>query len=101
MSGKHDLDRLLQLARHFEVPVAVCINKADINLESAALIEAECQAAGVPVVGRIPFDDAITQAQLVGRSVVEMEYSRAGEALKEIWATTQTLLNETAKGCPQ
>lgn len=101
VSGKHDLDRLLQLARHFEVPVAVCINKADINLESAALIEAECQAAGVPVVGRIPFDDAITQAQLDGRSVVEMEYSRAGEALKEVWATTQTLLNETAKGCPQ
>ena len=36
VSGKHDLDRLLQLARHFEVPVAVCINKADINPELAS-----------------------------------------------------------------
>lgn len=98
VSGKHDLDRLIQLAEHFEVPVAVCINKADINPEFASHIETECWAAGVPVVGRVPFDQAITEAQLEGKSVAEMGSTPASQAIKDIWKKTLILLDQKTKG---
>lgn len=98
VSGKHDLDRLLQLTRHFEVPAAVCINKADINPEFAATIEKECLSAGVPVVGRVPFDHAFTQAQLEGKSVVEMADTPASAAIRETWTSTWALLNSLHQG---
>jgi MinD superfamily P-loop ATPase len=94
VSGWHDLERLIKLTRHFEVPLAVCINKADINPEFSGRIEQECRQRGVPLVGRIPFDQAITQAQLQGCSVVEIEPGPAAEALHDVWKQTLKLLTE-------
>ena len=31
LSGEHDMERVLQVARHFKVPAAVCVNKWDLN----------------------------------------------------------------------
>ena len=39
LSGEHDLARVLDLARHFGIPSAVCVNKWDINPEAAVGIE--------------------------------------------------------------
>ena len=33
VSGRHDLDRVLQVVRQFRLPFAVCVNKADLNPE--------------------------------------------------------------------
>jgi len=33
VSGKHDMERVVQLAAFFKVPAMVCVNKADLNLE--------------------------------------------------------------------
>lgn len=98
VSGKHDLDRLLQLAKHFEVPVAVCINKSDINPDFTRQIEQECATAGIPVVGCIPFDPVVTRAQLLGKSIVEVEKSAAGQALMRIWDHVQNLLETKNQG---
>lgn len=38
VSGVHDMERVMQLAAHFGVPVAVIINKADLNAEQAGRI---------------------------------------------------------------
>ncbi|MFB0525486.1 MAG: ATP-binding protein, partial [Phycisphaerae bacterium] len=32
VSGQHDLDRVVELTKHFQIPTLVCINKYDINL---------------------------------------------------------------------
>lgn len=85
LSGEHDLERLLALCRHFALPVEVCVNKHDINPEVTERIEACCAAAGAPVVGRIPYDPAVTAAQRAGRPVVE-QGGPAAEALRELWA---------------
>ena len=31
VSGEHDLERVLSLTRHFDIPAAVCVNKWDLN----------------------------------------------------------------------
>ncbi|MBW2618901.1 MAG: ATP-binding protein, partial [Deltaproteobacteria bacterium] len=51
-SGKHDLLRVIDLADFFRVPVAVLVNKADLNPDIAREIEAVARQKGLPVVGR-------------------------------------------------
>ena len=92
ISGRHDLERLHGLTTHFHLPMAVCVNKYDINQEIAAGIEDWCGEHGVPVVGSIPYDAAITAAQIEGISIVERDGSPAAPAVRDLWQRTQELL---------
>lgn len=84
VSGEHDLVRVLQLARHFEIPAVVCVNKWDINPEVAARIERKAESLGAGCVGRIRYDKAVTAAQIEQKAVVEIE-SAAGDDVRQIW----------------
>ncbi|MEZ5334618.1 MAG: ATP-binding protein [Methanolobus sp.] len=48
-SGVHDLERVVQVAQHFRIPVAVCINKCDINDRLSASIVEYCKKEAIPV----------------------------------------------------
>jgi MinD superfamily P-loop ATPase len=39
LSGLHDAERVLKLAKHFNAPACMCINKFDINLDMTKNIE--------------------------------------------------------------
>ncbi len=59
LSGLHDLDRVADLAAHFRIPTALCVNKADINPRTAARIRGHAAARAIhslweAVSGRIP-----------------------------------------------
>lgn len=71
LSGLHDLERVLQLVKHFQVPSAVCVNKHDINPEVTRNILDVCGKNGVPVAGTIRYSEEITRAMVQGRAVVE------------------------------
>ncbi len=84
VSGEHDLERVLSLARHFGVPVSVCVNKWDLNPDMTRRIEAHARRGGAHTAGRIRYDRSVTLAQIEERSVVETE-SDAGRDIREIW----------------
>lgn len=84
VSGEHDLERVLALTRHFEIPAAICVNKWDINLEMTVRIEEKASLAGAKIAGRIRYDSAFTKAQLLERTVVETSSPVAGE-IRELW----------------
>jgi MinD superfamily P-loop ATPase len=73
VSGEHDLERVLSLARHFDIPAAVCVNKWDLNAAMTEQIENKARKAGARVVGRVRYDRAVTLAQMEERAVVETE----------------------------
>ncbi len=85
LSGEHDLLRVLQLANHFKIPAFICVNKWDINPEMTARIEDASGKAGATVLGRIPYDASITQAQIQGLSIVEFNDGAAATAIKTLW----------------
>ena len=85
MSGEHDMSRVLSLARHFEIPAAVCVNKWDINPAMAERIEKKASQSGARIAGRIRYDSAITRAQLEERSVVETDAPSADD-IRSLWA---------------
>jgi MinD superfamily P-loop ATPase len=84
VSGEHDLERVLSLTRHFDIPAAVCVNKWDLNAEMTGSIEDKARKAGARVVGRVRYDRAVTLAQMQERAVVETE-APCVEDIRLIW----------------
>jgi len=84
VSGEHDLERVLSLARHFTIPAAVCVNKWDLNAEMTERIEDKARRAGARIAGRIRYDRAVTLAQMQERAVVETE-APCAEDIRQIW----------------
>ncbi|MFC1946041.1 ATP-binding protein, partial [Chloroflexota bacterium] len=85
LSGIHDLQRVVGVCRHFEVPVIVCVNKFDINEENTRDIETFCEEQGITVVSRIPYSDVVTRAMLAGLPVVEHGKSEVGREIEQLW----------------
>jgi MinD superfamily P-loop ATPase len=85
LSGEHDLLRVLQLTRHFKIPSFISVNKWDINPDMATRIEQAATDAGATVLERIPYDTAITQAQIQGQSIVEWNDGPASTSIKTCW----------------
>lgn len=84
-TGQHDLDRVLGTAHHFGVPAYVCINKADLNPAITAAIKTDCIAAGVPVIGEIPYSPAVVQALRKGLTPVEAGIDEVIAPIKALW----------------
>lgn len=86
LSGHHDMDRVVELTRHFGIPAYVCINKFDINPEMTKTIEQYAHDNGLPVMGKIPFDPFFTKAMVEKKTIIEYDSnSDAARAVKEIW----------------
>jgi MinD superfamily P-loop ATPase len=85
-AGFHDMDRVLQLTRHFHLPVLVCINKADLHLEGSLQIQNYCAQYQIDIAGSIPFDPTVTQAMVQGEPVTAYAPdSPASLELNRIW----------------
>ena len=83
-SGQHDLGRAVELSRHFEARVKVCINQWDINAQRTEEIEDWCENMGVEVVGRIPFSRDVPRLQAQGKAPVEGN-GPVAQVIMEIW----------------
>jgi MinD superfamily P-loop ATPase len=87
MSGLHDLERILDVTRHFGIASVVCINKYDINYENSRRIAEFCQERGVMIVRNIPYDPVVTEAMVAAMPVVEFSDGAVSDAIREIWAS--------------
>ncbi len=85
VSGLHDMERVLSLVDFFKIQSMVCVNKHDLNLKITEKIEAKCQQQEVRLVGKIPYDNVVTRAQLMGVSVVEYSGDHVSMAIRRIW----------------
>jgi len=85
LSGIHDLERVLGVCRHFGVTAEVCINKYDLNEENTRRIEGYCADQGISVAARIPFDNAVTEAMVRGKPVVEYASGRVSQEIEKLW----------------
>ncbi len=83
-SGRHDLERVLQLANHFHVGAAVCVNKFDLNEELTEDIRALSVESGAAFLGTIPYDPNVTQAMVAGMAVTEFSNGPATWAISEV-----------------
>jgi MinD superfamily P-loop ATPase len=94
LSGIHDMERVVQLANHFNVAAMLCVNKFDLNYDLTRDIEHFAKEEGMSCLGRIPFDPIFTEAMVKGQTLIEYNReSKAGHAVKEIWNALSNKLN--------
>jgi len=92
VSGKHDMERVLQLAAHFQVPAMLCVNKFDLNPDATEAIEDFAKQKNVKPLGRIPFDPSFTKAMVQGQTI--FEYDTDAEAARAVRNTWEDLKRE-------
>ena len=84
-SGIHDLERILGVCHHFDVPAAVCINKYDLDEANSQNIETFCHKNDVPVLARLQYDDVVTQSIAQGVPLVEFSDGTVSHQMEGLW----------------
>jgi MinD superfamily P-loop ATPase len=93
LSGHHDMDRVVELANHFEIPASICVNKYDLNPDMTGVIEQYAKERALPVLGRIPFDPIFTKAMVQNQTIIEYDgRSQAAQAVTDIWEKVMSSL---------
>ncbi len=91
-SAIHDLERLIGLASHFDIPCAICINKYDINEDLTREIEVYAGGKSIPVLGKISFDRGFVDAQTDGISCLSHAKIENIRALHNIWEILKSIV---------
>ena len=97
LSAQHDLRRVVDLTRYFNIPTAVCINKYDINANIAKDIEKETQKNNLKLAGNIAYDTAVTKAQIESKSVVEYSNDGLKKQVVSLWESVLDMLEKSTK----
>jgi MinD superfamily P-loop ATPase len=96
VSGLHDLERILKVARHFGIEAVVCINKHDLSPELSDLIGGYCSSEHIDLVGRIPFDPQVLEIIRQEKPAEQLLATDAGRAIEAIWQKVRSRLFLTA-----
>lgn len=92
VSGISDLERLVDTAESFQIPIAVCVNKWNTNPEKTKEIQEYCVKRGISFVGKIPYDKAVPAAVNAGKSVALAD-CQARAAILQIYEAVRNKLN--------
>lgn len=84
-SGLHDLRRMANLGRAFNIDVACVINKCDLNLDVRHDIEAFCDTCSIDVLDAIPFDPLFSNALQECKTLIEMDDTPTKKHIETIW----------------
>lgn len=94
VSGKHDLKRVVELARYFQVPAMACVNKFDLNRKKAIEIEVFCERNNIPFIDHIPFDPEFIHAVANGQSIMERGGEDITQLLTIMWSKISNYIDE-------
>ena len=95
LSGLHDMERVKRLADQMHIPTMLCINKADLNPDTADRMKTFARDNQMAVMGEIPFDREVIEAMKAGKSLVEYSQGAAARAVIEMWARVETFVADT------
>ena len=84
-SGRHDLERVVDLCEHFKVPGRVILNKCDLNNDIAEGIEAFCRQRRFNVVAKLPHDPVFVHAMVQNQSVTEYIEGNMARHIRNAW----------------
>jgi MinD superfamily P-loop ATPase len=86
VSGIHDLKRVYELVKKFNIPAGCIINKADINAEMTESIRLFLEKEHIDPLAELPYDENVTRAMVAGLTIVEHDTGKLKEKLQDAWA---------------
>ena len=100
LAAVSDLKRVQELTAYFSIPSGIVINKADINDSLSYEIERFAKDNDLPLLGRIPYEEKVTRAQIEGKSITEYDPSGLGDYMRRIWESIQERLDTEQNASP-
>lgn len=94
-TGIHDLKRIVELTRHFQIKTAVVINKGDINRQYVEEMKMYCGENDLAYLGEIPYETRITEAQKEAKTILDYAPDcGASESIRGMYIKIKTILEE-------
>jgi MinD superfamily P-loop ATPase len=84
-SGRHDLERVADLCRHFRITTGVIVNKADLNPGNTRDIQRWCDEARSEFLAALPYDPAVTEAMVRRQTVTEFCADGLSMTIRRTW----------------
>lgn len=85
ISGLHDLKRVYELVKKFNIKAGCIINKSDINPKVSVEIEEFLKKENIIHFSNLPYDVAFTNAMINGQTVVEYGQNNLTAILTDSW----------------
>ena len=93
VSSMHDIERVIRLCRHFQVPAWGCINKSDVHPGVAEKVKNLFEAHRVGLLGTLGYNRAFVDAQLERKPVTVL----SEQAREEINTLVKELFHDGKK----
>lgn len=93
-SGFHDMERVIQVTRHFGIKAACCINKYDLNARKTNQIQDWCGKNSVPVLGTMPYDESVIQSLVQGVPYIGYANNSTTNAIRKTWESLDHFIYE-------
>ena len=85
VSGIHDLKRVYELVKKFDIKAGCIINKADINVNKTNDIHKFLEDEKIDFIASIPYDENFTKAMTMGKTIVEFDSGNIKQILENSW----------------
>ena len=92
LSGLHDADRVINVAKHFGILAKLIVNKYDLNIDMTEKIEQYCKDNNIDLIGKIPFDKSVVEAMVSGKTIIEYKSGQAKKETEKAWQVLQEKL---------
>ncbi|MFC1589877.1 ATP-binding protein [Candidatus Omnitrophota bacterium] len=85
LSGIHDMERVVGVAKHFGITAKVVINKYDINQLNTKSIKGICQNINIEVLAELPFSENVSRSLVQGVPIVEFCNDKISKGIVALW----------------
>ena len=93
VSGLHDLKRVYQLVKKFNIKAGCIINKADVNVDKQAKIKQFLEEEDIEHLADLPYNEDFTKAMTLGQTIVEYDSPNLTNLLEKAWHKIKQLTN--------
>lgn len=92
ISGLHDLKRVHQLVKKFQIRSGCIINKYNLNMDMYLEIEKYMDEESIISLAKIPYDESFTDAMTMARTIIEYDNNALNEILLAGWENLKQVI---------
>lgn len=85
ISGWHDLKRVYELVKKFNIRAGCIINKSDLNVHTTEQIEGFLETEDILHISSIPYDEVFTESMTFGQAVIEFTNHAISGMIRDSW----------------
>ena len=93
VSGYHDLKRVYELVKKFNIKAGCIINKYDINKKVTAEIVEFLKKENIVHIANLPYDEDFTRAMTNGQTIVEYSDNHLKDLITDSWNKIKQEIN--------